>query len=126
MKNYQLALLTLLFLCFCTISFAQQGVVSGVLEDEDGPLPGVSVRVKGTPRGTDTDFDGKYSILCKVGDILVFEYLGFETREVQVTEQMFGIASINNTQMKPVTLIRSNAYEKAVQSLKKNCTRRLI
>lgn len=48
------------------------------------PLPGVSVVVKGTTRGTQTDFDGKYSIKATQGETLEFSYMGFATQSVAV------------------------------------------
>jgi len=59
------------------ISFAQQRTISGKVTDGTGPLPGVSVVIKGTTNGTETDFDGKYSITASSGDILIFRYLGY-------------------------------------------------
>ena len=59
--------------------------VSGTVSDSNGPLPGASVLVKGTTNGTQTDFDGNYS-LNNVGDsaTLVFSYIGYKTVEVAV------------------------------------------
>jgi TonB-linked SusC/RagA family outer membrane protein len=58
--------------------------VTGVVSDADGVLPGVSVNVKDTSTGVETDFDGKYTIKAKEGDILIFSYLGFKTEEKTV------------------------------------------
>ena len=71
---------------FC---YAQQKVsVDGIVKDEDGPLPGVNVVVKGTKIGTTTDFDGHYSLEQIDSDaILVFSYLSYKTREVAVNGQ---------------------------------------
>ena len=113
-------LLTVLLLFTSLIFYAQEGTVSGILEDKDGPLPGVSINIKGTTIGTDTDFDGKYSIRCKVGDILVYSYLGFRTREVVVTPQMFGDYSEGKITFFVVKLIRSNAYANAIKKFKKH------
>lgn len=55
-----------------------------VLEESGAALPGASVVVKGTSIGTQTDFDGQFSIAAKVGDTLVISYVGFETQEVVV------------------------------------------
>ncbi|MCK0130572.1 MG2 domain-containing protein [Flavobacteriaceae bacterium F08102] len=57
-------------------------VISGVVRDESGPLPGVSVMIKGTQYGTQTDFDGKYSLKVKDNDQLVFSYVGMKSVEV--------------------------------------------
>ncbi|SDX09802.1 TonB-dependent outer membrane receptor, SusC/RagA subfamily, signature region [Lutibacter oricola] len=55
-------------------------IVSGVVTDNDGqPLPGVSVIISGTTFGTQTDFDGAYSIKVKKGDELQYSYIGFST-----------------------------------------------
>ena len=51
---------------------------------EDLPLPGVNVLLKGTTRGVQTDFDGNYSIQAAPGDVLVFSFVGLETKEVTV------------------------------------------
>lgn len=60
--------------------------VSGVVTDEDGePLVGVSIGIKNTGRGTITTLDGAFNIEAKVGEVLVFSYLGFKTEEIQVT-----------------------------------------
>lgn len=57
---------------------------TGIVSDESGPLPGVSVLVKGSTISTETDFDGKYSINVKTGDILVFSFVGMENVEKTV------------------------------------------
>jgi iron complex outermembrane receptor protein len=47
------------------------------------PLPGTSILVKGTSKGTSADADGKYIISAAVGDIL--QFIGYETKNVKVT-----------------------------------------
>ena len=55
--------LVLLAVLIAQLTFAQERAVSGTVTDNAGmPLPGVSVLVKGTTTGTQTDFDGKFSI----------------------------------------------------------------
>lgn len=71
-----------------------QNSVSGTVVTEDGtPLPGGSVLIKGTDKGTQTDFDGKYSLSVANGDILVFSYVGFASQEIAYTGQ----ATVNVT-----------------------------
>ncbi|WP_282043545.1 SusC/RagA family TonB-linked outer membrane protein [Winogradskyella flava] len=79
-------LLTLFMAFVMQFSFAQEKTITGTITAaSDGlPLPGVNVVVKGTARGTQTDFDGKYSINANQGDVLVFSYVGFETTEKTV------------------------------------------
>ncbi len=68
--------------------------VSGTVSDATGPLPGASVVVQGTTNGTQTDFDGNYTI-SNVGSnaVLVVSYIGYKTQEVSVN----GRSTINIT-----------------------------
>ncbi|GLB48310.1 SusC/RagA family TonB-linked outer membrane protein [Neptunitalea lumnitzerae] len=84
----------------CLVSFvvsgfsmqAQNTITGTVISGEDqSPLPGASVMVKGTSVGTSTDFDGNYSINVNKGDVLEFAYVGFVTQEIVV-----GDASVIN------------------------------
>ena len=71
-------------LCF-VFSFAQEKTVSGKVTDQNGaPLPGVSVLVVGTTTGTQSDFDGLYSISVAQGATLRFSYIGQKTQDVVV------------------------------------------
>lgn len=86
MKKNTLLLIGLLLSTTFTM-FAQQTLKGIVLGKATGEaLPGVSVIVKGTVKGTDTDFDGKFELPnLKSGDILVFMYLGYLEQEVIVS-----------------------------------------
>jgi len=84
MKTKFNGILTLLLALVVQISFAQEKTVSGTVTDDSGGLPGVSILIKGTTKGTDTDFDGKYSLKVNTGDVLVFSYIGYETVERKV------------------------------------------
>ncbi|WP_036825669.1 SusC/RagA family TonB-linked outer membrane protein [Polaribacter sp. Hel1_85] len=79
MKTKFNGFLTLLLALVVQISFAQTKTISGTVSDKSGSLPGVSVLVQGTKTGAETDFDGKYSVMAKSGDVLVFRYLGYKT-----------------------------------------------
>ncbi len=84
MKTKFNGILTLFFALVVQISFAQEKTISGTVSDESGPLPGVTVLKKGTTQGTETDFDGKFSIKAKSGDVLVFSFVGMTTVEKTV------------------------------------------
>lgn len=78
--------LVLLLALVTQITFAQERAVSGTVSDNTGlPLPGVSVLVKGSKTGTQTDFDGKYSIKVAPSQTLVFSYIGMKTQEVKAS-----------------------------------------
>ncbi len=69
-------------------AFAQTTTVTGNVSDETGPLPGVSIVLKGTSNGVVTDFDGNYAINNVPPDgVLVFSYVGFKTREIPVKDR---------------------------------------
>ncbi|MGB3605902.1 MAG: SusC/RagA family TonB-linked outer membrane protein [Psychroserpens sp.] len=73
-----------LFMAFVMqFSFAQEKTVTGTVTSKaDGlPLPGVSIIVKGTTRGVQTDFDGNYSIKATATETLVFTYVGNKKTE---------------------------------------------
>lgn len=83
MKTKLTCFLTLVFVLMMQVTFAQdqtKTIKGTVVGEEDGmPLPSVDITIEGTDQGTMTDFDGKYSIEAKVGDVLKFTYLGYET-----------------------------------------------
>ncbi|GAB2620399.1 SusC/RagA family TonB-linked outer membrane protein [Belliella aquatica] len=66
--------------------WAQQRQITGtVLSAEDNlPLPGVNVRVKGSTRGSVSNIDGEYSIQASNDETLIFSFIGFTTQEVSV------------------------------------------
>ena len=85
MKTKFSSILTLLLVLVVQITFAQERTITGTVVDEDGlPLPGVTVLIKGTNTGTQTDFDGNYSITASQGDVLVYSFVGMQTSEYTV------------------------------------------
>ncbi len=63
-------------------------IISGKVTDaSNNALPGVNVLVKGTKTGTLTDFDGAYTLKADSDGILIFSYMGFETREVSISKR---------------------------------------
>jgi TonB-linked SusC/RagA family outer membrane protein len=73
---------------------AQNKTLTGVVSDDGLPLPGVSVTIKGSQEGTQTDLDGKYSLKVKQGDVLVFSFIGMKDVTYKV-----GAASIYNANL---------------------------
>jgi len=77
----------LLIFCFAHFTYAQSSKITGAVTSSDDNLPllGATVLVKGTSVGTTTDFDGNYVIEAPLNSTLVFSYVGFQTKEVKVT-----------------------------------------
>ena len=87
------------FIIFSTAAMAQQTAVSGtVTGNNNQPLPGVSVLVQGTTRGTSTDNSGRFTITAATGDILLFRSIGYKDQTVTIgTQTTLNIAMVNST-----------------------------
>ncbi|WP_299103685.1 TonB-dependent receptor [uncultured Tenacibaculum sp.] len=81
MKTKFNGILTFILTLLVQITFAQEKTISGTVSSESGPLPGVTVLIKGTNNGTETDFDGNYSIQANTGDVIQFSFIGMKTAE---------------------------------------------
>lgn len=82
MKPKLITFLSIFLLITAHLSFSQERKVSGTVLDQTGlPLPGVSVLIKGTQSGTQTDFDGKFNIKASATQTLIFSYIGMKTQE---------------------------------------------
>ena len=79
--------LLLLVLVTSTGVLAQTTKIQGVVTAKEGPIPGVTIMIEGTSRGVVSDQDGKYSIEAKVGEILVFSFIGYTTQKIKVGAQ---------------------------------------
>ncbi|MDX1604486.1 MAG: TonB-dependent receptor plug domain-containing protein, partial [Salinimicrobium sediminis] len=76
-------------------SFAQEKNVTGTVTDENGmPIPGVNVIVKNTANGTQTNFDGEYSLTAEVGDVLTFSFIG-----MKVVNRTIGSSEVINVEL---------------------------
>ncbi|WP_299664941.1 TonB-dependent receptor [uncultured Polaribacter sp.] len=84
----KIAIIALLMICSQSI-LSQSKTVKGSVKNTSGELlPGVSILIKGTQRGTETDFDGLFTLdNVKPTDQLIFAYLGSETQTIPVGNQ---------------------------------------
>ncbi|MCC5944097.1 MAG: carboxypeptidase-like regulatory domain-containing protein [Bernardetiaceae bacterium] len=83
----KILLLTIFIGFSTTLLQAQSRVLTGHIIDEelDFPLPGVTLKVKNTQRGTITNSDGYYELLVELGEIVQIRYVGYDTREFVIT-----------------------------------------
>lgn len=85
-KSVLMMLLVCLFVT--TSAFAQSKQVSGTVLDELGtPLPGATILIKGSTTGTQTDFDGNFTITANASDVLVISYVSYKAQEITVGNQ---------------------------------------
>ncbi|WP_299223954.1 carboxypeptidase-like regulatory domain-containing protein, partial [uncultured Aquimarina sp.] len=88
--NHKITIALLLSLLYHFTSYGQEsyeltGIVTSI--ETNTPIPGVSVLVVGTSTGAVTDFDGKYTINVKSGDVVQFSYVGLTTKNVTISGQ---------------------------------------
>jgi len=87
MKNVKLISLALSML-ICFVVSAQEKTITGTVSDESGlAIPGVTIQVKKTKIAAYTDFEGKYSIKAKKGDILLFSFIGYKSQTETVADK---------------------------------------
>jgi len=112
MKNYYL------MFCLFFAGLAMQGqvqeITGTVLDDQSQPLPGVTVAIKSTNKGTTTDFDGKYSIQAELGQTLVFSFVGFDSKEVEVNSNAVNVTMVAGTALSEVVLVGSRNRSRTV------------
>ena len=86
----------LFFLIMSLQAFAQEKAITGKVVDEKGaPLPGVTVIIDGTTKGTITNGDGDYSLsVSSDNDVLVFSFIGYKAQKIETAGQ-----AIINVQM---------------------------
>ena len=86
MRTYKLITL-LLLVCSIPLHAQKAVTVTGIVtDDQNAPLIGATVMVKGSANGVIADIDGKYSLTAKEGDVLQALFTGFVTEEVTVGE----------------------------------------
>ena len=81
--------LFLFFLFSYAIAQAQESTITGTVTsaEDNFPVPGVTVLIKGAARGTSTDFDGNYTLKVNKGDVVEFSSIGFKTVSVTINMQ---------------------------------------
>ena len=88
MKRLKLNRISFLLILFGVQLYAQNNVSGNVTDNKGNPIPGVSVIVQGTNQGTNTDFDGNYSIAVASDQKLLFTSIGFANQIVTVGNQL--------------------------------------
>ena len=118
MKNCLLCLVSMLMIVggiFAPDAAAQGGRVTGKVKDAQGnSLAGVSVTVKNTLKGTNTDAEGAYVLAAASKDVLVFEFIGYESAEVEVGNRTVIDVTLKEsvTEMDQVVVVGYGTMEK--------------
>ena len=87
-KTYGFITILMMALFAINLSFSQtnERTISGLVANEDGPLPGVNITLQGERTGVTTDTKGEFTfpVKLKTGDVLIFSYLGYETQKITI------------------------------------------
>lgn len=104
------SMLFMIFFVFGILnSFGQIQIKGTVKDKDDNTLLGVNVFIKGTTTGTATDEDGKFTIKASLNNVLVFSYIGFETKEVTIKDKsdITIVLTENNSELDEVVVVGS-------------------
>jgi TonB-linked SusC/RagA family outer membrane protein len=113
-KQFFTTLLVLLVLTSFTAKAATQ--ITGTVTDENNlPLPGVSVHIKNTTQGVTTGVDGKYTLSVDQGAILVYTFIGYATQEVPV-----GNTAVINIKLMPQANMLNEVVAIGYQTIRKS------
>jgi iron complex outermembrane receptor protein len=109
---------SLLLFCalFLSVNLYSQSLLDGKVMDDvsSDPIAGVNVIVKGTSSGTASDFNGNFSINVSSGDVLVFSYVGYTTREITYNGELSMEVSLSEdaSQLDEILLIGYGSVKK--------------
>lgn len=101
MKLNKLHVLCILSILFSVYIQAQNLVVNGIVKDDIGmPVPGATILIKNTNKGTTTDFDGKFNIDAPINGVFVISYVGYTTVEIPINaKKEFSITLVPNQEL---------------------------
>ncbi len=87
--------------------------VNGLVLDESGlPLPGANVIIKGTSRGTQTDFNGRYTLEVSEGEELQFSYVGFSSKELPIHASTMNVKLDQDNYLEEVVVTARGAKQR--------------
>ncbi|WP_428047538.1 SusC/RagA family TonB-linked outer membrane protein [Croceivirga thetidis] len=103
----------------CTAGISQEKTITGTVSDQDGiPLPGVNIVVEGTINGTQTDFDGNYTISASEGQTLLFTYLGqTPVRRVIAASNIIDVQMLEDAQNLQEVVVTAQGIQREERSL---------
>lgn len=95
--------------------YAQQITVNGVVRDaaDNSPIPGVSVVVKSTTKGTITNYDGEFQLSVNKGDVLLFSFIGYATQELEAAANMQVVLASDAQELDDVVVIGYGVAKKS-------------
>ena len=118
MKQIKIFLLVFFSMSMSYQLMAQEKFISGTVTSDGDPLPGASILIKNTQKGTTTDFNGKYQIKASPTDILVFSFVGMKPVEIKVGDQSkIDVSMEENAQALKKVIVTALGIKKQRKSL---------
>ena len=124
-NNLKRAVLLLLWLACSHSVLAQERVVTGSVKDANGAgLAGVSVIVRNTTTGTNTNMEGKFSITVAPDAVLMFSFIGYTTQEVTVGNQsVIDVVLAEDIQQLGEVVVTALGVERSQKALQSSVTK---
>ncbi|MCV6630134.1 MAG: TonB-dependent receptor [Flavobacteriaceae bacterium] len=96
--------------------FSQKVITGTVVSNDNMPLLGASIIIKNTTKGTQSDFDGNFTLEASEGDVLVVSYVGFTTQEVTInSNNKYNIVLLEDlTQLDEVVVVGYGTQKKTI------------
>jgi TonB-linked SusC/RagA family outer membrane protein len=118
LKFSRLLLILLVVFSVCGKLFAQNLPVRGiVLDNNNQPIPGASIMVKGTDKGTTTGVEGRFTLSVDKGQVLIFKSIGFATQELTVSETYISIQLVPDNKTLTEVVVTALGVKKSFQKL---------
>ena len=120
MKHKLLKIFMVCFFCTASMAFAQNNTITGtVTSQEDGlPVPGATIKVKGTTIGGQTNANGKYTLSVPSGATLIFSFIGYTTQTITVgTQTTIDVALVSDAKALSEVVVTANAIVREKRSL---------
>ena len=120
MKRFLLLCLTAVLTLASAAAWAQERTVSGRITsaEDNSPIPGVNVVVKGTTTGTVSDSNGAFTISAPADGTLVFTFIGLTTQEVAVgSRTVIDVQMVQDVQQLTEVVVTALGVEKAEKSV---------
>ena len=127
MKNFKNLLFVALFFITATV-LGQTKITGKIVDETNQPLPSASVLEKGTVNGTETDFDGNFTLTTKENSgTIVISFIGYKTKEVKFSSSKSNMGNIrleeDSSSLEEIQIIASVAIDRktpvAVSNIKK-------
>jgi len=99
---------------------AQEKAITGIVtaKSDGSPLPGVNILIKGTSKGSDTDFDGNYTIEASKGDVLIFSFMGMKTASITIGDNsIINVALLDDAESLNEVIVTALGMKKEKKAL---------